>query len=621
MARSITSSAAEVSAEESAAAGLRGLGRFDGEPSEFWRRFLDAAVVWCGGSSGVVVVGTVDRRHAVARRPVGWGWEAEASADRVRGWLERAMAGDGLPWREMVAEAPERDWCVAPLQAPGGGSAGVVVVQVAGEGASSALEKLSALLAAPECYERRREAESARKDAARLAEALDVAAQLNAQTRFSGAAMALCNELASRFRCDRVSLGWMQSNVVVVRAMSHTEKLEVKSEAVQQLSAAMEECVDQEEEIVCPRPDGQSFVTQAHEVYARGLGAAHLASLPLFPPSPDPGERPQPIGCVTLESSAGKISIESLRTWRLILDQAVRPLETLHGREAWFGARWAAALRAQASRLLGPEHTWWKVLALALAIGLLVLVFGRRTHRVEGGFALKTDAMAVLAAPFDGHISEASVRPGDTVTSGQSLVALDTRELLLQKEAAVAELERHAADALKAESSGDVAGLRIARAREAQARAQRDVVDERLARAVLKAPFDGAVVEGDLRERLAAPVQKGDGLLKVARIEDLYLVIDVPERDIQEIAERARGRAAFASQPGRTFEFTVEKVEPVARTKEAGAVFSVRARFEDPPEAWWRPGMSGVARIDAGRRSLLWIVTHRTVDFLRLWWW
>ena len=31
--------------------------------------------------------------------------------------------------------------------------------------------------------------------------------------------------------------------------------------------------------------------------------------------------------------------------------------------------------------------------------------------------------------------------------------------------------------------------------------------------------------------------------------------------------------------------------------------------------------MSGVARIDAGRRSLLWITTHRTVDFLRLWWW
>ena len=129
--------------------------------------------------------------------------------------------------------------------------------------------------------------------------------------------------------------------------------------------------------------------------------------------------------------------------------------------------------------------------------------------------------------------------------------ALDARELLLQKEAALAESERHAADALKAESSGDVAGLRIARAREAQARAQREIVDERLARAEVKAPFDGVVVEGDLRERLAAPVQKGDGLLKIARIEDLYLVIEVSERDVQDIRGR-RDRSCGLCEPAGT---------------------------------------------------------------------
>jgi hypothetical protein len=33
--------------------------------------------------------------------------------------------------------------------------------------------------------------------------------------------------------------------------------------------------------------------------------------------------------------------------------------------------------------------------------------------------------------------------------------------------------------------------------------------------------------------------------------------------------------------------------------------------------------MTGVAKIEAGRRSYLWIATHRLVDFLRLklWWW
>jgi hypothetical protein len=40
------------------------------------------------------------------------------------------------------------------------------------------------------------------------------------------------------------------------------------------------------------------------------------------------------------------------------------------------------------------------------------------------------------------------------------------------------------------------------------------------------------------------------------------------------------------------------------------------------PEEWWRPGMTGICKINAGDRSLLWILTHRTVEFLRmaLWW-
>jgi hypothetical protein len=40
------------------------------------------------------------------------------------------------------------------------------------------------------------------------------------------------------------------------------------------------------------------------------------------------------------------------------------------------------------------------------------------------------------------------------------------------------------------------------------------------------------------------------------------------------------------------------------------------------PESWWRPGMSGLCKLEVERRSLFWILTHRTVDFLRLklWW-
>jgi hypothetical protein len=37
---------------------------------------------------------------------------------------------------------------------------------------------------------------------------------------------------------------------------------------------------------------------------------------------------------------------------------------------------------------------------------------------------------------------------------------------------------------------------------------------------------------------------------------------------------------------------------------------------------WWRPGMSGIAKLDVGRRRIIWIATHRTIDFFQmLMWW
>jgi hypothetical protein len=36
---------------------------------------------------------------------------------------------------------------------------------------------------------------------------------------------------------------------------------------------------------------------------------------------------------------------------------------------------------------------------------------------------------------------------------------------------------------------------------------------------------------------------------------------------------------------------------------------------------WWRPGMSGIGKIEAGERTLFWIIFHRTIDFLRMFFW
>jgi hypothetical protein len=102
----------------------------------------------------------------------------------------------------------------------------------------------------------------------------------------------------------------------------------------------------------------------------------------------------------------------------------------------------------------------------------------------------------------------------------------------------------------------------------------------------------------------------------------LYVETEIHERDVHEILGREHGEIAFLAQPKSRFPIRVVRLEPAAVPKENENVFLVRCALPDEHAPWWRPGMSGVCKIDVERRTLLWILTHRTMDFLRLFlWW
>jgi multidrug efflux pump subunit AcrA (membrane-fusion protein) len=143
-----------------------------------------------------------------------------------------------------------------------------------------------------------------------------------------------------------------------------------------------------------------------------------------------------------------------------------------------------------------------------------------------------------------------------------------------------------------------------------------------LAQADIVAPFAGVLVEGDLKERRGSPVRQGDILMKIAQLEGLSMQLKVDERDIHYVAGETIGEIAFASQPKLKFPIVIERIEPAARADAEGNTVIVRCRPEGEQPDWWRPGMTGIAKLDCGDRKLIWIFSRRTIDFLRmfLWW-
>jgi biotin carboxyl carrier protein len=598
--------------------------RFEGPPNEFWPAFMEGAVRLAGATFGLLMV----------RGKGGEPWKslsifpsqrlstagAKDLRDRMEG-IADLCTERGSAWEEGGKKASgKKDGVMlgVRLSLEEGELVGVSVFYFE-NGSPSQLEEIATRLKLvadiPAAYQMGRIARQAKSDVVHFAEALDLLVLLNAEKRYLAAAMTFCNELASRYRSDRVSLGWLKGAYVRLQAISHMERFEKKMDVVQSLEAAMEEAFDQDEEILWPRPEENLAVVRAHEAFSREQGSQYMVSLPVRVDD-------QPAGVLSCERSSEPFSEEEVRGLRVLCDQSARRLADLKRHDRWFGARVAISIKESLGKLLGVEHTFAKLLGLFVCAALTFLIFGQWSYRVEAPFMLKTDDLAFLPAPFDGYIDQVHVKVGDVVNVMDPLLTLDTRELLLEESTAIANQNRYAREAEKARARNALADMKVAEALEEQATARLKMVRYHIDRAQVKAPFAGIVVEGDLKELQGAPVRKGDVLFKVARIEKMYAELKVDERDVHEVSQGACGEIAFVSRPDLKFPILVERVDPVATAEEKGNVFLVRCLFPEARATWWRPGMSGVAKIDAGKRNILWILTHRTIDFLRMWlWW
>nr|WP_255719225.1 efflux RND transporter periplasmic adaptor subunit [Pelomonas sp. P8] len=314
---------------------------------------------------------------------------------------------------------------------------------------------------------------------------------------------------------------------------------------------------------------------------------------------------------------------EQLARLRLTLRVALPWLESLHWQQRALVLRAQDELRRRARLWLGPQHLGLKTGAGLGALALLVSLFVNWDYRVGASAQLATDSTRILSAQFDGRVEEALVSAGQNVKAGELLAQLDVRDLQNQAADARAEVQRYTAEADKARAAGALAEAEVGNARTAQAQARLARTLELIDLAANRAPFDGVVVEGEKRELQGAPVRKGDKLYRLARVEKLYATLQVPERDASQLKPGASGELSLMTRPDEKIALRVLSVIPVAQIKgQEGNQFMVRAELLSPPADWWRPGMSGNARIDAGPRKIIWVLTHRVVDQLRLWlWW
>ncbi len=445
---------------------------------------------------------------------------------------------------------------------------------------------------------------------------LGLAAEVMQQPNFEAACLSLVNGLAAQWQLLHASLGWVDKGQMEVVAISHLDRFERNASQTQRIESALLPAVIHGREVWWPAAvDETLHDSDALTSLAQDLNAERVALVPI----PDA----QGITQAVLLLAFGPGDAPGLNTLQLALELMQPRLTDLRAQSLSLQRRTRLRLQSGAERLFGPEHPLLKLSGVLLMLLVLYLAFGSWHYRVDASAQLNTDATRLISAQFDGRIDQVHATAGDLVKQGSLLVTLDTRDLTQQRNELSAEISKTSTEVNKFRAEGLLAETEIAQARLDQALAKAERVDSYLTQASSTAPFEGVIVEGEKKDLLGAPVKKGDRIFRIAKVEGLYITLMVSEKDMRHIQPQASGEVALLSHPSHNIPIRVSSVIPVAQVKgQEGNQFMIKAELLEAPQPWWRPGMTGLARIDVGDKNVAWVLSHRVVDRLRLllWW-
>jgi multidrug efflux pump subunit AcrA (membrane-fusion protein) len=440
---------------------------------------------------------------------------------------------------------------------------------------------------------------------------LRTVATLMAHTELRAGLAAVAALLARDHGCSRVAIALLnRDRKLMLRVVSDaTAEASLNGESWLDLLTAQEECHDQGLSIrVPPPPNTRPGCDLAHGQLLRANVGQSVCSVPL-------AVRSQRLGVLTLQRASGEpFTAETLG----LLEHVAAFLCPIVALKQELELPWVRrALRE-------VRQTWWgtnrrlAVAVIATAVlaafcaGFTPIAFDvRAPARLEGL------VQRALAAPRDGFLVAVYVRPGDAVKAGQVLAEFDRENLELEQRRWQNEVSKAEGEFGEALAARDRAKVVVGQARIAAAAAELARVTRDLERAILVAPFDGIVLEGDLSSSVGAPLDRGQPLMTIAPAQGYRLILRVAERDIAHVMLGQSGRLVLAAHPGDALAIKVSQITPLATARDGVNGFDVEALVLGN-SARLRPGLEGVARLPAGERSFYSVAGSRAYDWLRL---
>ena len=429
--------------------------------------------------------------------------------------------------------------------------------------------------------------------------------------QFRAAATAIATELATRFQCDRVSLGFKAGKYIQVEALSHNAVFDKRSNLIRFIGRGMDEAMSQADTIVIDAAAQNNPTNPAHAELAKTYGDTHICTVPLRL-----GQKI--VGAMTFErETAEGFGSDSLKLFKQIGAFVGPILHLKRQQDLGLATKLKNWWQDKTERLFGQGHPVFKAAVVGSVVFLVMISLIKGEYRVAASATLEGSVQRAIVAPLNGYIATATARAGDLVKAGDVMGTLEDKDLKLEQVKLLGQREQVQKEYRNALAERDRAQIRVLSARITQTEAQLELLREQLSRTQLTAPISGVIVKGDLSQTLGSPVEQGEVLFEIAPLDEYRIILHVDERDIMDVAEGQQGQLALTAMAGETLSFSVSRITPVSSQEQGANTFRVEAKLQESIQQL-RPGMEGTGKISIGQRRLIWIWTHSLVDWLRL---
>tara|TARA_R110002096_G_scaffold273422_2_gene467208 strand:- start:12891 stop:14771 length:1881 start_codon:yes stop_codon:yes gene_type:complete len=430
-------------------------------------------------------------------------------------------------------------------------------------------------------------------------------------TEFRQAMSIICDEMREVVGCSRVAVGLGTTHKVKVYGLSGAGRMESGSQSTSLLGGAMREAIGVDATMCWPeRPDLPRCLTSAsQDPLLETLGGTEVVTLPLKT------EDGQALGAWSFVWEKDT----RLMPRQLDLVEAATPhaaaLVHLSSQSHPRGLR--GAIRRIQKGATKMKKVVWIALPIAVAAFMLIPV----PHRITANAQLQPERTRQIAAPFDGILERAVVKPGDTVEAGQLLAVLDGKEIRWRHAEAIARYE--AAQTKRDQAMTDkrnVAAQQLAQLEADGLELEVALLTYQRDNLEVKAPIAGVVLSGNLERSEGVPVSTGQKLFDIAPIDQLELEISIPDAEISRVKAGQRVQLRLEAQTGYRHESELAEVYPISEIQDDRNVFVGLAIVENE-SGELRPGMRGKARIVSVQRPIGWIIFHRLWESIRMFFW